>query len=114
VHGAPSARPEPAAVALAPASGNRRTASEQASRAGLDALETEPKTDQTSPERGSEHTGRSLEVPAKRMELIADGGLAADLVVQHSSLTSDSLFLEHLDVEKLSVHSLDVKRFDLE
>ena len=63
-------------------------------------------------DRGSKNPRRSLEVPLERVDLVANSGLAADLVVQHSSPTSISLTFEHLEVEKLSVGSLDVKRFD--
>jgi hypothetical protein len=77
-------------------------------------LQAQPKADQAPADRGSEHARRSLEVPSERVDLVANGGLAADLVVQHSSSTSNSLVFEHLEVEKLPTRTLDVKRFDLE
>jgi len=81
---------------------------------GLEALQAQAETNQALSDRESERTGRRLEVPAHRLDPIAGGDLPADHVIQHSFPTSDSLVIEHLDVEKLSVEYLDVKRFELE
>lgn len=99
---------------LTPAGGQVRTLCEKPSRPRLDALQAQPQADQAPADRGLEHTRRSLEVSPERVEPVADGGLAADLVIQHSSCTSNSLDFEHFDAEKLTIKSLDVKRFDLE